>query len=264
MSDTPRLPDAGQPDRRDRLQRWGAAAATVALHGLLLLLALWMRPDVVTPPQGAGGGGSGALQVTWIEDIAPPAPAPTPAPVRPVRTPTPPQTARAPAPPTRVRTTPVVQADDPLPPEVAAVDDAAAPPPPEPVATPAVPTPSPPDAPDARERPDAPARAESPPQVQRPARMKGLPPGMRLEDLPASRGPGRRAAASPGPGSSAGTSGASLGVDGYQVYYELVYETRLRAWRDQGMTELFLPLPGTRRLMVCPLEIALRRGSGAC
>ena len=28
------------------------------------------------------------------------------------------------------------------------------------------------------------------------------------------------------------------------------------------MTELFLPLPGTRRLMVCPLEIALRRGSG--
>src|SRR3546814_13278926 len=41
-------------------------------------------------------------------------------------------------------------------------------------------------------------------------------------------------------------------------------ETRLRAWRDQGMTELFLPLPGTRRLMVCPLEIPLHRDSGAC
>lgn len=53
-------------------------------------------------------------------------------------------------------------------------------------------------------------------------------------------------------------------VDGYQVYYELISETRLRAWRDQGMTELFLPLPGTRRYMVCPLEVALRRGSGAC
>jgi hypothetical protein len=30
------------------------------------------------------------------------------------------------------------------------------------------------------------------------------------------------------------------------------------------MTELFLPLPGTRRYMVCPLEIALRRDSGEC
>ena len=43
-----------------------------------------------------------------------------------------------------------------------------------------------------------------------------------------------------------------------------VDENRLRAWRDQGMTELFLPLPGTRRLMVCPLDIALRRDSGEC
>ena len=45
---------------------------------------------------------------------------------------------------------------------------------------------------------------------------------------------------------------------------DLVNETRLRAWRDQGMTELFLPMPGTRRLMVCPLKVALRRGSGPC
>jgi hypothetical protein len=52
-------------------------------------------------------------------------------------------------------------------------------------------------------------------------------------------------------------------VGGYQVY-DLISETRLRAWRDQGMTELFLPLPGTRRYMVCPLEVALRRDSGAC
>lgn len=53
-------------------------------------------------------------------------------------------------------------------------------------------------------------------------------------------------------------------VGGYQVYYDLLDEARLRAWRDQGMTELFLPLPGTRRLMVCPLEVALRRESSAC
>ena len=49
----------------------------------------------------------------------------------------------------------------------------------------------------------------------------------------------------------------------YEVYYQLVRENRLRALRDQGMTELFLPLPGTQRLMVCPLELMLRRGSGA-
>ncbi len=55
-----------------------------------------------------------------------------------------------------------------------------------------------------------------------------------------------------------------MGVDGFHVYYELVNETRLRAWRNQGMTELFLPMPGTRRLMVCPLEVALRRGYGEC
>ena len=30
------------------------------------------------------------------------------------------------------------------------------------------------------------------------------------------------------------------------------------------MTEVFLPLPGVRQLMVCPLETALRRDSGAC
>ena len=48
------------------------------------------------------------------------------------------------------------------------------------------------------------------------------------------------------------------------MYYDLVSETRLRAWRDQGMTEVFLPLPGSRRLMVCPLEIALNRDSGEC
>ena len=39
---------------------------------------------------------------------------------------------------------------------------------------------------------------------------------------------------------------------------------RLRAWRNQGITELFLPMPGTLRRMVCPLEVALRRGSGNC
>ena len=88
---------------------------------------------------------------------------------------------------------------------------------------------------------------------------------MSVVDLPpANAGPARSAAVHRGRGNAAGSNGNSLELDGYQVYYDLLSETRLRAWRDRGITELFLPLPGTRRLMVCPLEIALRRGSGAC
>ncbi len=56
----------------------------------------------------------------------------------------------------------------------------------------------------------------------------------------------------------------SLEVGGYQVYYDLRSEARLRAWRDAGMTELFMPLPGTRQYMVCMLETALKRESGPC
>lgn len=35
-------------------------------------------------------------------------------------------------------------------------------------------------------------------------------------------------------------------------------------FKIQDLTPFPLPLPGTLRLMVCPLEIALRRGSGEC
>jgi hypothetical protein len=59
-------------------------------------------------------------------------------------------------------------------------------------------------------------------------------------------------------------AGTNMGTDGFQVYYDLADEDRLRAWRNQGVTELFLPLPGTLRRMVCPLEVMLRRGSGEC
>src|SRR3546814_9501334 len=75
------------------------------------------------------------------------------------------------------------------------------------------------------------------------------------EDLaPVNAGPARSRGTNRGGRNDAASSGTSLEVGGYQVYYDLLDETRLRAWRDQGMTELFLPLPGTRRLMVCPLR----------
>lgn len=264
MNTASRRTDAGAPDRRDRLQRWSAALFTVLLHGLLVLLALLSRPVTVTT-QGASGGGS-SLEVTYIEDVArPPLPSPRP----PTRTTAADPPAKAPPATTRVRSTQVARADDPvLPVDDATTDSQATSRATQPTPDPPEPTPSPPDVPDdAAERETAAPIAETAPPIQRPTRMKGLPPGMRLEDLAparAQRGRGPAVAVAQGRGSGAGTSGASMGVDGYQVYYELVYETRLRAWRDQGMTELFLPLPGTRRLMVCPLEIALRRGSGAC
>lgn len=60
------------------------------------------------------------------------------------------------------------------------------------------------------------------------------------------------------------SSQPSMEVGGFQVLYDLVGDTRLRGWREQGMAEIFLPLPGVRQLMVCPLETALRRESGPC
>ncbi len=81
---------------------------------------------------------------------------------------------------------------------------------------------------------------------------------------PVNAGLARRPTIERGRGNGASSADASMEVGGYQVYYDLLSETRLRAWRDQGMTELFIPLPGIRQYMVCPLETALRRESGPC
>ncbi len=58
-------------------------------------------------------------------------------------------------------------------------------------------------------------------------------------------------------------------VGGYQIVYDLLSEEKLRAWMDgakevDGKKELSIPLPGTTYLMVCPAEVALRRGSSKC
>ncbi len=236
MSHASRRADAAARDRTERLPRWTAAALTVLVHVALVLLALLTRPVPVTTQEGTAAGSS-SLDVTYIEEVAPEVPSPPP-PARPV----PPSQA-----PSRVRTTRVDDAEDPVPADAPA-------------------TPAPPTVP-AEETPrqaQAPATRPAPP-TRRDPRLRGLPPGLRVEDLPsANAGPARSTPVQQGRGNAAGTDGASLELDGYRVYYELLSETRLRAWRDQGITELFLPLPGTRRLMVCPLEIALRRGSGAC
>lgn len=224
MSKASRRTGPGTPDPAERLQTWTAALVTALLHGLLVLLVMLSPPITVTSPQEGGAAGS-RLQVTYINEV-PRLPSPAP-----------PREQPAPVvPPSRVQATPVEQAEASE--ALQVVDIPPAPPVP----------------------PEVPEEA-----ARRPAHTWGQPPGMLPEDLaPVNAGPARSRSTNRGRRSDAPASGTSMEVGGYQVYYDLLDETRLRAWRDEGMTELFLPLPGTRRLMVCPLEIALHRDSGAC
>lgn len=234
--------DAGAPDRADRVQAWTAALLTALLHGLLLLLALWSAPITMTTPQGAAAGS--ALQVTYIdESLRPPPPTRAPsdrtAASRAVPKPSPAAT--------RLQTTPVAQADDRLTRDVAAMSGGA--------------TTS--QTQDAGAPPSSPGVPDQSPRRRNP--MWGQPPGMLPGGIAAANaGPASTPAVQRGRRNDASSAEPTMEVDGYQVYYDLVSEIRVRAWRDQGMTEVFLPLPGTRRLMVCPLEIVLNRDSGAC
>ncbi len=242
MSKVSHRADARARDPAERLQSWAAALVTALLHALLLLLATWSDPVPLTTPQGAAAGS--ALQVVYIdESLRPPPSARTPS----VRT----AASRArpkPAPAaTRLQSTPVPRADDPVTPDVAAASDSATTSSTQDAGAP----PSPPGAPDES------ARRRNP--------MWGRPPGMLPDSIaPANAGPANTPAVERGRRNDPPSAEPTMEVGGYQVYYDLVSEIRLRAWRDQGMTELFLPLPGSRRLMVCPLEIVLYRNSGPC
>jgi len=218
------------PDRTERVQRWTAALVTLLVHMLLVLLVMPPPPPPMTTPQGGAGGS--AMKVTLIDEtLSPPPPEPEP-----IRKPISHKKPKAPRAIKRPLATPVAQATEPMPAEAADTSTTES------------------------EPPDSSRNS-----VDRPAQGTGQPPSTRPDA--AARASAALAALL---GSSRGrsTSGPSVGpnmeVDGFHVYYDLVNETRLRTWRDQGMTELFLPMPGTRRLMVCPLEVALRRGSGAC
>lgn len=237
----------------ERLQPWIAAGSSALLHLLLVLLAISSTPVTVTTPQGAAAGGR--TQVTFIDKAQDPPPASkdaAPA-ARPRASRPDPKPAEKPPAASRVQSTQVVRADDPVPPE------ATAPSPPQ-----AAPEQS--SASDDATQGHASARvASSPGTSQRYPRTWGQPPGLLQEDLaPVHAGLARSPAIERGRRNDATAAEPNLEVGGYQVYYDLRSETRLRTWRDQGMTELFLPLPGIQQYMVCPLEIALRRSSGAC
>ena len=226
MSRTSRRAIKGAEDRTGRVQRWTAALVSALLH-MLLLLVMLDPPITITAPQSEAGGS--AMNVTLIDETLPPSPSP-PEPV-------PPKKPKAPRATQRPLPTQVAQATEPMPPEAA--DTSTAPP----------------------EPPDA---TRDTVEVNRPAHVWGQPPGMRPDAAAANAALAAKLGSNRGRSNNAPPVGPSVEVDGFHVYYELVNETRLRAWRDQGMTELFLPMPGTLRLMVCPLEVALRRGSGAC
>jgi hypothetical protein len=218
-----------------------AALVSVLLHGLLVMVMM-RDPPITMATQQAESGGS-AMSVTLIDPTLPPSPA---EPVPPAHTRARPKRPKAPRPPP----TPVEQATVPMPAEVADTADTSDVPPDT--------APAPTDAP----RDTA--------KVARPAHVWGQPPGAAVPDenaiasaaLAAKLGGNQRG--DRGRSNDAPPVGPDMGVDGFQVFYELANETRLRAWRAQGMTELFLPMPGSLRLMVCPLEVALRRGSSAC
>lgn len=230
MSKASSRADARAEPRIERWQHWIAVLLSALLHLLLLLLVMLTPPINMTPPQGGAAGGS-RMAVDFIGATTPQA---TVAP--PVKQPPASKSARKSAPKSRVQSTPVIRSDDPLPP----------------------------DAPDQVAPAQAPA-ASPPPTPQRRPHVWGQPPGMLQEDLaPENAGLARSPAIDRGRGNNASGADTSLEVGGYQVYYDLRNDIRLRAWRDQGMTEIFLPLPGIRQYMVCPLETALRRESGPC
>ena len=229
MSKASSPPDATADCWIVRWQHWIAVLLSALLHLLLLILVMLTPPITVAPPQGAAAGGSRMA----VDVIGAATPQPTLAP--PVNKPPAPKAARKSPPTSRVQSTPVIRADDPLPP----------------------------DEPDEATQAQAPA-ASPPPTPPRRPHVWGQPPGMLQEDLaPENAGLARSPAIDRGRGNASGND-TSLEVGGYQVYYDLRNETKLRAWRDQGMTEIFLPLPGSRQYMACPLETALKRDSGPC
>ncbi|MEO7916438.1 MAG: type II toxin-antitoxin system RelE/ParE family toxin [Dokdonella sp.] len=236
MKRTPRGAVNQALDRTTRVQRWAAALLTGLLH-VMLLLFLMAPPTPIYPTPPAGRAGGSAMEVTLIdESLSLPSPAPPPEPEPPRRKPERPKKPKA----SRVITpTPVVQAVVPLPSEVADSSD----------------TPN-----------EPPITVDEPPDTaEPPARDWSPPTRMRQDDnARANAALAAQLGSSRGRSNNAVPVGTNMGVDGFHVYYDLFDEDRLRAWRKQGITELFLPMPGSYRIMVCPLEVALRRGSGEC
>ncbi|MCL6711646.1 hypothetical protein M8R20_32160 [Pseudomonas sp. R2.Fl] len=234
--------------RVERSQSWIAALFSALLHLLMLFILLYSSKPTVTAPQSAAGGSR--VRVDFIgepnQSDQPVQAPPSPPPARPPE-PIPPPPAAS-----RIPSRLVDRADDPVPPEARMPSDSR----------------------DARRSPSTvPRQSQSQPQPpstpssarRRPETWTGRPPGLMAEDAaPENAGMTNSPAIRNGRGRDMTANGPSMELGGYLVYYDVRNEVQLRSWADQGMKELFLPLPGTRYYMVCPLEIALKRGSGKC
>ncbi|HET6397300.1 MAG TPA: hypothetical protein VFF91_10715 [Pseudoxanthomonas sp.] len=238
MSDTPARPRIGTEPRIGRLQPWIAALLSTLLHVAFLLILLWSAKPVVTPPQGKAGGGR--VRVDFVGQPqgdatpAPPSPRPSPAPA--ARS----QPAQRPSEPRK----PVLEARFIEPPPAPAPGAGA-------------------DAPsDSQAR--APAASSPSPAPRRPETWTGRPPGLLEDDVSAADGRASGPVDRDGQYADMAAGEPSMQVGGYQIVYDLIAEERLRAWMAQGVRELSIPLPGTHYHMVCPAEVALRRGSSRC
>lgn len=221
----------------ERLQPWAAALLSTLLHLLVVFLLLRSTPPVMTTPQGASGGGR--VRVDFVGE-APPAATTSPSPK-------PEDTTEPPAKPVARRQSmdrkPVAEAryiEPPAEPEPEKAQEQ------QPPAKPPVASPS-----------DA---------VQRhPRTWTGRPPGwLPQETAPDDDGRQRGPASRQGHRNDMANGEPAMEVGGYQIIYDLLGETRLRGWMEQGMKEISIPLPGTRHLMVCPAEVALERGTSKC
>lgn len=243
MSDPPKHPDARAQPLEERLRPWIAAVVSALLHLLMLFALLYAAKPVVTTPQGATS--SGRTAVEFVGDSAPPDPT-TPAPPRP-------KPAKAPKAKSKAVTRKPVDRRKP-------VREAKL------IELPSEAKGSPRDSQDPPEDSRAQAPASSPPipAPRRPGTW-GRPPGYIPEDTPAQDdGRSRGLASQGGNQRNPAAGGPSMEVGGYQIVYDLLAKEKLRGWIERGMKEVYIPLPGTRYLMVCPAEVALRRGSSKC
>ncbi|MXV07973.1 type II toxin-antitoxin system RelE/ParE family toxin [Xanthomonas sp. LMG 9002] len=229
--------------RSERWQRWIAWVLSALLHVLMALALLYAAKPTMSTPQGAAGGSR--IRVDFLGESDKPAKPLPPKPTPPPASATPKRRHAT----TTVQSTLVAQSDDPVPPPDRADTPKAA------------------DTPRTAPAPSPAQTADSnppPPTERRPQTWTGRPPGA----LDTDTAPDNSGLAA-GPGSRGNrhdmdAAQPSLEVGGYLVYYDLGSESQLRAWQQQGMKELFILLPGTEYRMVCPLEIALTRGSGKC
>ena len=233
----------------ERRDRWIAVLVTAILHLLMLLLLLYSNPPVVSSPQGSSGGGR--TKVDFVGE-APPSTEQSKVPPKdkPNKT-----TRSQPKPTTQRRSEerkPVAEARYIEPPSEPEQEET--------------------KTQELAQTPAAPAAAASPSETvpRRPQTWTGRPPGS-LDRTTAPDDHGR----SSGQGNDSGrridrsAGEPAMEVGGYQIIYDLLSEEKLRTWMAgakevNGKKELSIPLPGTTYLMVCPAEVALRRGSSQC